>query len=86
MIAASSGDGGGSVDTPAHATPTFARTAAGLIARRRERVDLASLVSCDLGDDVRGGAEPKNPDSLAGPCHAIRTVTYEAGTQERRGV
>ena len=65
----------------------FSRKAQGLIvAWCNERVDVTALVYGQLRDDMRGCAEPVDPESGARPCHSIRAVSDQAGTQKRRGM
>src|SRR5206468_1646758 len=45
---------------------------------------LAAIVNCDLRDDVRRSAEAVEPDSPAGPRHAIRAISNQSSAKERR--
>src|SRR5579862_7916286 len=50
-----------------------------LIARAGEGEDPPALMARDLGDDMRGRAEPIDADPLALPGEPQRAVTDEAG-------
>ena len=49
-----------------------------------ERENLATLRARDLGDEVRGGAEPVEPDAAAVACLHERAPADEARAEERR--
>ena len=55
-----------------------------LVARPRERVDLASLPADDLGQDVRRRAEAVEADPLRLAAHPQRAIADQPGAQERR--
>ena len=85
MIAASSSSGGRSSELPVQAAPSSrANACASSSPARREGVHLPALVSCDLSDDVGGGAEAVDPEPLALAGHAQRAIADQPGAQQRR--
>ena len=73
MIAASSCSGGALLEPPAHTAPSSrANDCVCLVAGAGEGEHAPSLPASDLGEDVRGGAEPVQAEPLGRP--AIRSA------------
>jgi hypothetical protein len=84
-IAASSGCGDGTVESPGPASPEPPREFLRLkVSRTREREHLPPLIAGDLRNDVRGSAKTINAEALGVTRHDESAVPDQPRAEQRR--